>query len=108
MPFSRVRAIGELIAHLNRQERQERKDIAMGLLRIANKGIFFALFAIFAVQKGGRGLFQLVYSSVVLSVVLFDEKTGEHLNRCPPDDYSLQWANSLLLVANSYPFGLNQ
>jgi hypothetical protein len=100
MPFSRVRAIGELIAHLNRQERQERKDIAMG--------IFFALFAIFAVQKGGRGLFQLVYSSVVLSVVLFDEKTGERLNRCPPDDYSLQWANSLLLVANSYPFGLNQ
>jgi hypothetical protein len=66
MPFSRGRAIGGLSAHLNRQERQERKDIALDLLRISNKGIFFALFAVFAVQ--------------------FDENTGGHLKRCPPDD----------------------
>ncbi len=40
---------------LNREDRQERKDIAKDLLRIANKGIFFAFFAFFAVQKGRVG-----------------------------------------------------
>ena len=53
---SQLRLSGRILsARLNRQDRQERKDIAKDLLRIAYKDFFFALFAFFAVQTGGRG-----------------------------------------------------
>jgi hypothetical protein len=56
MPFSQGSAFAGLNADLNRQDRQARKDIAIDHLRFANKRIFFALFAFFAVQKGGLGV----------------------------------------------------
>ena len=54
-PTAEGRAIDISNARLNRKDRQERKDIAMVLLRIANKGIFFALLAILAVHPGRVG-----------------------------------------------------
>ena len=54
-PYFRDNAVDGLNAHLNRKDCQARKDIAKDLLRFANQGTCFALFGIFAVEKGGRG-----------------------------------------------------